>query len=145
MVYCRRVRDDTIYWRCTRSRNCHCTGSITTGPGDTIISEKDSHNHPPDQTSIEVKKSVSAMKEKPYMYREELLKVAASPACDEVAAHMPTLVAVKSAQYRSRRKLTLFVTVSLGRPSLIAGLDHWTGLLDWTTGLVEIVPRQKIQ
>ncbi len=111
MVYCRHARDDTIYWRCTRSRNCHCTGSITTGPGDAIISEKDSHNHPPDQTSIEVKKSVSAMKEKPY--REELLKVAASPACDEVAAHMPTLVAVKSAQYRSRRKLTLFVTVSL--------------------------------
>ncbi len=29
------------------------------------------------------------------------------------------------------------------RLSLIAGLDHWTGLLDWTTGLVEIVPRPK--
>ncbi len=103
----RRARDDTIHWRCTRSRNCHCTGSITTGPGDAIISVKDSHNHPPDQTSIEVKKVASAMKEKvqesirpvPQLYQGELLKVAASPACDEVAAQMPTLVAVKSALY----------------------------------------------
>ncbi len=25
--------------------------------------------------------------------------------------------------------------------SVFAGLDHWTGLLDWTTGLIEIVPK----
>ena len=51
----RRGREDIIYWRCHRSRNSHCTGSITTGPGDAIVSVKDTHNHPPDQASIEVK------------------------------------------------------------------------------------------
>ena len=60
----RRGREDVIYWRCHRSRNCHCTGSITTGPGDAIVSVKDSYNHPPDQASIEEKKLVSTMKEK---------------------------------------------------------------------------------
>ncbi len=39
------------------------------------------------------------------LYQEELLKVAASPAFDEVAVHLPTLVGVKSALYRYRRKL----------------------------------------
>ena len=53
----RRGQEDVIYWCCHRSRNCHCTGSITTGPGDAIVSVKDSHNHPPDQASIEVKQS----------------------------------------------------------------------------------------
>ena len=48
----RRGREDVIYWRCHRSRNSHCTGSITTGPGDAIISVKDTHNHPPDHASI---------------------------------------------------------------------------------------------
>ncbi len=41
----RRGRDDIVYWRCTRSRNSHCTGSVTTGPGDAIIAVKDTHNH----------------------------------------------------------------------------------------------------
>ncbi len=38
----RRGRDDTVYWRCTRSQNSHCTGSVTTGPGDGRLTEADS-------------------------------------------------------------------------------------------------------
>ncbi len=58
----RRGRDDIVYWRCTRSRNSHCTGLVTTGPGDAIIAVKDTHNHPPDQSHIDAKKIVTAMK-----------------------------------------------------------------------------------
>ncbi len=109
----RRGRDDTVYWRCTRSRNSHCTGSVTTGPGDDIIAVKDTHNHPPDQSHIDAKKIVTAMKDSaqanirsvPQLYQEEIQKVAASSNFAEVAAQIPTLVAVKSALYRRRRKL----------------------------------------
>ena len=104
----RRGREDVIYWRCHRSRNSHCTGSITTGPGDAIVSVKDTHNHPPDQASIEVKKLVSTMKEKvqdcirpiPQLYQEALVHVT-----DDMTAQLPTLVGVKSSLYRRRRKL----------------------------------------
>ena len=104
----RHGREDVIYWRCHRSRNSHCTGSITTGPGDAIVSVKDTHNHPPDQASIEVKKLVSTMKEKvqdcirpiPQLYQEALVHVT-----DDMAAQLPTLVGVKSSLYRRRRKL----------------------------------------
>ncbi len=104
----RRGRDDLIYWRCTRSRSCHCTGSVTTGPGDTIIKEKDTHNHPPNQPQIEAKKIVTALKESaeanirpvPQLYQEEIQKAAATPNFGEVSAELPTLVAVKSALYR---------------------------------------------
>ena len=104
----RRGREDVIYWRCHRSRNSHCTGPITTGPGDAIVSVKDTHNHPPDQASIEVKKLVSTMKEKvqdcirpiPQLYQEALVHVT-----DYMAAQLPTLVGVKSSLYRRWRKL----------------------------------------
>ena len=73
----KRGQEDVIYWRCHRSRNCHCTGPITTGPGDAIVSVKDTHNHPPDQASIEVKKLVSTIQDCirpiPQLYQEALV------------------------------------------------------------------------
>ncbi len=46
-----------------QSKNCHCTGTVTTGPGDAIISTKDTHNHPPSEAEVKVKKIVSALEE----------------------------------------------------------------------------------
>ena len=108
-----RGRDDIVYWRCTRSRNSHCIGTVTTGPGDTIVSVKNTHNHPPDQVAIEAKKIVSSLKEAvqtriqpvPAVYQEEVIKVAATPRSEEVAAQLPTLASIKSSLYRRRRKL----------------------------------------
>ncbi len=106
-------RDGTIFWRCPRSRNSHCTGTATTGADDTILTIKNTHNHPPDQAEIEVKKIVQAPKESsqanirpvPQLYQEEIQKVAAASNSDEIASKMPTLVAIKSSLYRRRRKL----------------------------------------
>ncbi len=83
----RRGRDGVVYWRCTRSRNSHCTGSVTTGSADELPSVKNTHNHPPDAAQLEVKKLVSAIKDKtttdirpvPQLYQEEVQKVAALP------------------------------------------------------------------
>ena len=60
----RRGRDGTTYWRCTRSRNSHCTGTITTTVDGSLESIKDTHNHPPNQAEVEVKKIVSKLKDK---------------------------------------------------------------------------------
>ena len=100
----RRGRDGTTYWRCTRSLNSHCSESITTGPDEDIVTIKDTHNHPRDQGEVEVKKIVCELKRKskeqlrpvPQLYQEEVQKVALLPNCDQVAAKLPTLGAVKS-------------------------------------------------
>ncbi len=109
----RRARDGAVFWRCTRSRNSHCTGTVTTGPDDVILSTKDTHNHPPSDAEVTVKKIVSTLKEQtqasirpvPQIYQEEIQKIAAAPNSEEVAARLPTLPAVKSSLYRRRRKL----------------------------------------
>ena len=109
----RRGRDGSVYWRCTRSRNSHCNGTITTDINDRLVSIKDTHNHPRDDSAIVAKKIVSDLKTTtldnirpvPQLYLEEIQKVAALPNADEVAANLPTFSAVKSALYRQRRKL----------------------------------------
>ena len=109
----RRGRDGTTYWRCTRSRNSHCTGTITTTVDGSLESIKDTHNHPPNQAEVEVKKIVSKLKDKskenirpvPQLYQEEIQRVATLANCDAVAAQLPTISAIKSTLYRQRRKL----------------------------------------
>ncbi len=106
-------KDGVVYWRCTRSHNSHCTGSVTTGSGDELLSVKNTHNHPPDAAQLEVKTLVSAIKDKtttdlrpvPQLYQEEVQKVAALPNCSEMAAKLPTLTSLKTSLYRRRRKL----------------------------------------
>ena len=109
----RRGRDGSVYWRCTRSRNSHCNGTITTDIDDRLVFIKDTHNHPRDDSAIVAKKIVNHLKTttqdniRPVLqlYLEEIQKVAALPNADEVAANLPTFSAVKSALYRQRRKL----------------------------------------
>jgi hypothetical protein len=80
---------------------------VTTGPGDVIVAVKDTHNHPPNQAELEAKKIVTSLKERasdslrpvPVLYQEEIQKSGASSNFEEVAAQLPTLVAVKSALY----------------------------------------------
>ena len=111
MVNRRGREGTTVYWRCTRSRNAHCSGTITTD-GDQLISMKDTHNHPREDSLIEVKKMVNDLKTKtkenirpvPQIYQEEVQKLAALPKSEEVAARFPTLSSVKSTLYRQRRK-----------------------------------------
>ena len=100
-----RGRDGSVYWRCTRSRNSHCTGTITTDIDDRLVFIKDTHNHPRDDSAIVVKKLVNDLKSKmqdnirpvPQLYLEEIQRVAALPNADEVAANLPTFSVVKSA------------------------------------------------
>ena len=40
----RRGRDGSVYWRCTRSRNSHCNGTIITDIDDRLVFIKDTHN-----------------------------------------------------------------------------------------------------
>ena len=109
----RRERDGSIYWRCTWSRNSHCTGTITTDIDDWLVFIKDTHNHPRDDSAIVAKKLVNDLKSKtqdnirpvPQLYLEEIQRVVGLPNADEVAANLPTFSAVKSALYRQRRKL----------------------------------------
>ena len=109
----RRKIDGSIYWRCTKSRNSRCTGSVMTGPDDSIMSVTNTHNHPPDDAELQVKKRVASLKQKmttsiqplPQLYQEEVFHIAASAGADEVAAKMPTLAAMKSALYRRRKSL----------------------------------------
>ena len=111
MVNRRGREGTTVYWRCTRSRNAHCSGTITTD-GDQLISIKDTHNHPREDSLIEVKKMVNDLKTKtkenirpvPQIY-QEVRKLAALPNSEEVAARFLTLSSVKSTLYRQRRKL----------------------------------------
>lgn len=108
----RRGIDEVVYWRCTRSHNGHCSGALTTGSGDELLSIKDTHNHPPDQAEIEVKivgtlteKMQSDIRAVPQLYQETVHRVAAAPNMSDSAAILPTLGAVKSCLYRHRRKL----------------------------------------
>ena len=112
----RRGRDGSVYWRCTRSRNSHCTGTITTDIDDRLVFIKppqDTHNHPRDNSAIVAKRLVNDLKSKtqdnirpvPQLYLEEIQRVAALPNADEIPANLPTFSAVKSALYRQRRKL----------------------------------------
>ena len=57
----RRGRDERIFWRCGKSRNC--SGCLCTLK-DEIISTNDNHNHPPDEASNEVDKIVDSIKGK---------------------------------------------------------------------------------
>ena len=50
----RRGRDGHIFWRCGRNRSC--SGSLCTLE-DEIISQKDTHNHPPDDAEIQRRSS----------------------------------------------------------------------------------------
>ena len=50
----RRGRDGRIFWRCGRNRSC--SGSLCTLE-DEIISQKDTHNHPPDDAEIQRRSS----------------------------------------------------------------------------------------
>ena len=59
----RRKADGSIYWRCTRIRSSHCTGSVMTGPDDSITMVKHTHNHPADHAEVETKKIVSSLKQ----------------------------------------------------------------------------------
>ena len=57
----RRGRDGRIFWRCGRNRSC--SGSLCTLV-DEIISQKDTHNHPPDDAEIQAEKIVSSIRAK---------------------------------------------------------------------------------
>ena len=52
----RRGRAGRIFWRCGRNRSC--SGSLCTLE-DEIISQKDTHNHPPDDAEIQAEKIVA--------------------------------------------------------------------------------------
>ena len=57
----RRGRDGRIFWRC--GRNQSCSGSLCTLE-DEIISQKDTHNHPPDDAEIQAEKIVNSIRAK---------------------------------------------------------------------------------
>ena len=104
----RRGRDGRIFWRCGRNRSC--SGSLCTLE-DEIISQKDTHNHPPDDAEIQAEKIVSSIRAKardtirpiPAVYHEEIQAIATRPVKEEIAAKLPTLAHLKSSLYRNRR------------------------------------------
>ena len=57
----RRGRDGRILWRCGRNRSC--SKSLCTLE-DEIISQKDTHNHPPDDAEIQAEKIVNSIRAK---------------------------------------------------------------------------------
>ena len=99
----RRGRDGSVYWRCTRSRNSHCTGTITTDIDDRLVFITNTHNHPRDDSAIVAKKLVNDLKSKtqdnirpvPQLYLEELQRVAALPNADEIAANLAACSSLK--------------------------------------------------
>ena len=104
----RRGRDGRIFWRC--GRNWSCSGSLCTLE-DEIISQKDMHNHPPDDAEIQAEKIVNSIRAKardtirpiPAVYHEEIQAIATRPDKEEIAAKLPTLAHLKSSLYRNRR------------------------------------------
>ena len=77
----RRGRDGHIFWRCGRNRSC--SGSLCTLE-DEIISQKGTHNHPPDDAEIQAEKIIT------------------QPDKEEIAAKLPTLAHLKSSLYQNR-------------------------------------------
>ena len=104
----RRGRDGRIFWRCGRSRTCR--GTVTTLEDD-VISQRNKHNHPPDEAEQEAAKIVAKMRKAaettvhpiPAIYQEELQQIATHPRRDEIAAAMPPLEQIKSSLYAHRR------------------------------------------
>ena len=106
----RRGRDERIFLRCGKSRNC--SGCLCTLK-DEIISTNDNHNHPPDEASNEVDKIVDSIKGKvrttaqpiPAVYTEEIQAIATHADRDTIAAKLPTFSSLKTSLYRQRRAL----------------------------------------
>ena len=113
--------NSTSFFHCYHcTSNCSAAMDFTTTQrgarsliyGDQLISIKDTHNHPREDSLIEVKKMVNDLKTKtkenirpvPQIY-QEVRKLAAFPNSEEVAARFLTLSSVKSTLYRQRRKL----------------------------------------
>ncbi len=102
----RRGRDGRTFWRCGQSHSC--SGSLSTR-NDEIVSQKDTHNHPPNFAEIEVEKVVCAMKAKaratvrPAVYHDEIQAIAMRPDKEEAAAKLPSLSQLKTSLYRNRR------------------------------------------
>ena len=105
----RRGRNDSIFWRCAKSRSCR--GSLTTIKGEIVSSRASEHTHPPDGAEMTACKAVEIMKTKvketidpiPAVYQQQLVEVSASQNLDQVAAKLATLYSMKSSLYRIRR------------------------------------------
>ena len=105
----RRGQDGRIFWRCGRSRSC--SGSITT-MDDNILSQRDVHNHEPDEDEIAIEKIVSNMKVKamettrpiPAIYHDAIQEIASMNNKDDPASKMPTFDQCKTSLYDSRRE-----------------------------------------
>ena len=80
-------RNDSIFWRCAKSRSC--SGSLTTIKSEIISSRAGEHTHPPNGAEMTACKTVEMMKTRvkesldpiPAVYQQQLVEVSASEIC----------------------------------------------------------------
>ena len=80
----RRGRNDSIFWRCAKSRSC--SGSLKTIKREIVSSRVGEHTHPPDEAEMTACKTVEMMKKRvketidpiPAVYQQQLVEVSAS-------------------------------------------------------------------
>ena len=105
----RRGRDGRILWICYSSRSCG--GALTTLNGEIISTRADQHNHPANEAEIVALKCLDKKKNAkesfdpvPLLYQKSMIEISAKGNQEEIAAHLPTFPAIKSALYRIRRQ-----------------------------------------
>ena len=105
----KRGHNGNTYWRCV---DRSCGGRATLDPDDDLVSENNSHSHPPNHLQVVVSKAVDCMKERastestplPAVYRETMVAMSQHPTASAAAANVPTLPSLQTTLQRSRRK-----------------------------------------
>ena len=103
----KRGHNGNQYWRCV---DRSCPGRATSEEDDSVVSEKNNHNHIPNP--LQVTKTIDVMKERastvathvPTIYIDTMVALSQHPSASEAVSIVPTLPSLHSSLYRQRRK-----------------------------------------
>ena len=105
----KRGHNGNTYWTCV---DRGCSGRATLEADDTVVSENNSHNYPPNPHQHAVSKAVDEMKDRAStegtpmqtVYNNTMVAMARDPAESAAVAVVPTVHSLDSSLYRHRRK-----------------------------------------
>ena len=100
----KRGHNGNTYWRCV---DRGCSGQATLEADDTLVSENNNHNHPPNPHQLAVSKAVDEMKDRTSseatsmqtIYNDTMVAMSQDPAASAAVAVVPTLYSLDSSLY----------------------------------------------
>ena len=105
----KRGHNGNQYWRCVGRS---CPGRATLADNDSVVSENNNHNHPPNPLQVTVSKTIEVLKERassestpiPTIYTDTMIALSQIPSASAAVGNVPTLPSLHSSMYRHRRK-----------------------------------------